>query len=79
MITYIFILAAILLMALIYFGTMDVQEMPWMCPGCSHSGDRDILDEPRRWYQWLSRDRVRCRHCGTCFKEHPNGSLVEER
>jgi hypothetical protein len=78
MITFLFILAAILLFAMVYFGTLDAHVMPWTCPSCSHAGDENLAGELRHWYT-AKGDRVRCRQCGTYFKEHPNGSLVEDR
>ncbi len=71
--------------ALAIFGVMFVAEfvttdsMPFACPACFYGGDRDLADQPRAWFRTLSADRVRCRECGKTFREHPNGSLVEER
>lgn len=53
--------------------------MPLSCPSCHEGMDTDVFDEPRAWFITLSDERVMCRHCGTQFKEHPNGTLVEDR
>lgn len=71
--------------ALAIFGVMFAAEfittdsMPFTCPACFYGGDRDLADQARAWFTKLSAERVRCRHCGKTFREHANGSLVEER
>lgn len=75
---FVFFVAAILTALTIYFGMLDAHVMPWSCPACYHGADEDIVGEYRHWYE-AYRSYVRCRWCGTRFKEHPDGSLVQER
>ena len=68
-----------MLFAVIFFTMMDTHVMPFGCPACYHGDDENIAGERRGWYVRLEGDRARCRWCGTYFKEHPDGSLVEDR
>lgn len=52
----------------------DDQHMPSACPKCG-SGDAN----GRRWFLPVRKGAVRCRACEVLFKEHPNGSLVEDK
>ena len=71
-------IGAIVLALLIFFGMRGSDSMPWRCPRCQMGGDENAAGEHRPWYARY-RGGVRCRTCGTWFKEHPNGSLVEDR
>ena len=51
--------------------------MPWSCPNCGWHGDKD-LDGAFGWWTDIERGRIRCGSCGTIYKEHPNGTLVED-
>jgi hypothetical protein len=57
-------------------------QVPWSCPRCG-AKDQDISNGPVsayvRWYRSTASGRLRCRHCLTAFKDHPNGTLVEDR
>lgn len=74
-----FIVGTVVLVVRIIAWSFDGRAMPWTCPSCHAGTDHDIADQPRHWYVRLSAERVRCRHCRTDFKEHPNGLLVEDR
>jgi hypothetical protein len=71
-------IGAIVTALLIFFGMLGSDAMPWRCPRCQIGGDDDATGRTRRWYVRYG-DRVCCRTCRTWFKEHPNGSLVEDR
>jgi hypothetical protein len=74
-----FIIGAIVAFALVFFGMLGTDAMPFACPRCHAPGDdEDIAGTSRPWYA-LHGSTVRCRTCHTWFKEHPNGSLVEDR
>lgn len=74
-----FIIGTVVLVVRILVWSLDARVMPLSCPRCHSGMDTDIVDASRNWYVVLSDKRVRCRHCHTQFKEHPNGSLVEDR
>jgi hypothetical protein len=76
---YLFIIGTVVLVVLMFLSTLHERAMPWACPCCYTGNDTDIFDTPRRWYERLVGGRVQCRHCLAVFKEHPNGSLVEDR
>lgn len=52
----------------------DALPMPRSCPRCGRS-----TGENGEWYYLRAGGKTRCRRCRTAFKEHPNGSLVEDR
>jgi len=66
-----FILAAMLLGALIFFGMIGSDMVPRTCPKCAlgklaweyRAGGKPIF--------------LRCDRCPAAFREHPNGSLVD--
>lgn len=74
---YLFMAAAIVTVAIIFFGMFGNKSMPFSCPKCAFFGDADLAGQPRAWYV-AYREHVRCRSCHTWFKEHPNGTLVED-
>ena len=78
MLTWLFILAAIAVCAMVMLGSMDAHVMPFGCPACHHGGDSSGLGAAIPWYKEAGPELVRCRHCGAHFREHPNGSLVRE-
>ncbi|MDB4960418.1 MAG: hypothetical protein JWP01_417 [Myxococcales bacterium] len=57
-------------------------QLPGACPRCG-APDQDMSRGPVavyvRWYRSMAGERLRCRHCLTAFKNHPNGTLVEDR
>lgn len=77
LLTVLFIVGALVMAAVIFFGMLDDQVMPWSCPRCHAGSDEDIAGSHRPWYVVRGRG-VRCRTCHTSFKEHPNGTLVED-
>lgn len=79
MIVYLFILAGIAVALMIFMSMTDAHLLPWSCPSCYHGIDENIAGESRHWSTNAGPGRVRCRWCGTYFKEHPDGSLVEDR
>lgn len=78
MLTYLLILGAIAVVLLVVLGMVDSNVMPLACPKCYAGPDEDIFDRPRSWYEVARSGRVRCRTCHRWFKEHPDGSLVED-
>ena len=82
MATFILILGAIAVIALVLSRTLDMSTtalpMPFACPKCHAGEDTDFLDRPRSWYVDQKSGRVSCRSCQRWFKEHPDGSLVED-
>jgi hypothetical protein len=74
-----FVIGTVVLVVLMFLSTLHERVMPWACPRCHVGNDTDLLERARRWYDRLTDGRVQCRHCYTVFKEHPNGSLVEDR
>jgi hypothetical protein len=74
------IVTAVLLMAM--FAESLGDHKPSACPPCG-SPDREIgaggpLVAYDRWYRPAGA-RFRCRDCQTYFKNHPNGTFVENR
>jgi hypothetical protein len=74
-----FLVASVIMLFVVIFGMMDDHVMPFGCPACYYDGDHDLADQPRPWYRPIGEGRVYCRYCHKRFKEHPNGSLVEDR
>jgi hypothetical protein len=78
--TILFIAGSVIMALRIYFGMLDVDLMPFACPKCYHGNESGIGFGPST--PWYSRDRngiVYCRWCSSVFREHPNGSLVEDK
>jgi hypothetical protein len=75
----ILLIAGAIVFAAIVFVTMtDSEVMPLGCPRCHAGSEQPVGGVSIPWYQaW--RGQVRCRHCLTRFREHPNGTLVEDR
>ncbi len=73
-----FFVASIAMGAIIFFGMLDTDAMPLSCPSCYDGGDEDLGGTHRPWYS-RGAGVVHCRTCHTVFREHPNGSLVEDR
>lgn len=78
LLTILFFVGAFVMAAIIYFGMLDTHAMPFSCPSCYYDGDEDLAGEHRPWYR-AREGRVLCRSCHAAFREHPNGSLVEDR
>lgn len=76
---YLFLLAAIAVFLMIGLSMMDDRVLPWTCPSCFAGWDDDLLGRYRPWWEARRGDRVRCRTCGSRFRESPNGTLVEDR
>ncbi len=77
--TILFMLVVALVLLMVWGSTVGNDAMPFSGPGGFHGGDRDLVDESRTWYARVGPGRVLCRSCGRLFKEHPDGSLVEDR
>ena len=73
------VLAAVAVVALVMFGMLDPGMMPLSCPKCFSGGSDDVMDQHQSWYASHKAGRVYCRSCHTWFREHPDGSLVEDR
>jgi hypothetical protein len=71
-----FVIGTVVLVVKIFFSNDD--PLPWLCPRCGSGGDEDAAGMSRTWYA-TTRTGYRCRTCGTYFKEHPNGTVVEDR
>jgi hypothetical protein len=74
-----FIVVICIVLFVLAIDLMGAEAMPFLCPRCGLGGGADIAVQPQAWYRSRPRGRVRCRNCGTGFKEHPNGLLVEDR
>lgn len=85
LLNWLFIIAAIMTTVIVLWSMVDARRvMPFSCPRCSWSGESRYPDDSavgwsRCWYAAYQGGRVRCRKCGVWFKEHPNGTLVEDR
>lgn len=77
LLTIVFIVGAIAVFAWIFFGMLDERVMPFSCPRCHAGSDETIAGTSVPWYR-EHRGGVECRSCYTRFREHPNGSLVED-
>lgn len=73
-----FLIAAIVMGAIVFFDMLGTDAMPLACPSCYYDGDEDLGGTHRPWYS-RGAGGVHCRTCHTAFREHPNGSLVEDR
>ncbi|HEY5928367.1 MAG TPA: hypothetical protein VIV11_42065 [Kofleriaceae bacterium] len=78
-ITLLFIVGSFVMLARIFFGMLDVDLMPFSCPKCYDGGDDSMIGTHRPWYKREGNGIVYCRTCHSVFREHPNGSLVEDR
>lgn len=76
--------------ALDAYAAMPATFTPLSCPACGRRDDEEIrpwvarsrYDEHRRpasWCERLGDGRRRCRMCRTTFREHPDGTLVQDR
>jgi hypothetical protein len=74
-VSVLFILAAIVFVAIVFFSMQDDRAMPFACPACQYDGQ--IGPPSVTWYAQHGAS-VRCRSCGTDFREHPDGSLVRD-
>lgn len=77
--TLLFIIGSIVMLAVIYFGMLDTDLMPLACPCCYRGNDSNLFGTWRPWYRRGAGGTVYCFWCHTAFKEHPNGTLVEDR
>ena len=79
MLTYVFILVAILVVLVILIDMMPDDVMPLSCPACSAGWSEDVVGRPQPWYIRERPGRARCRMCRVRFKEHPDGTLHPDR
>jgi hypothetical protein len=77
--TFLFIVAAIIVGLVVFFGMLDAEVMPLSCPACHAGADANIAGVRRPWYVVERSGRVRCRACYARFRESPDGTLAEER
>ncbi len=68
------VVVGIIVLLLLLDMLPDDQHMPSACPKCAN-GDSN----GSRWFRPVRKGVVRCRACDVVFKEHPNGSLVEDK
>jgi hypothetical protein len=59
-------------------------HMPSACPRCGQPDEPipaggNIVGGYKRWYHQAPGQRMQCRSCLTRFKNHPNGTFVEDR
>jgi hypothetical protein len=58
-------------------------QLPGACPRCGKTDDAitasGVAGGYIRWYRQTPGQRLQCRVCLTKFKNHPNGTLVEDR
>jgi hypothetical protein len=73
--TYVFILAAIVVGLIIVLDLMPDEIMPLSCPACFAGWSEDVFGRPRSWYIRERHGRASCRMCHARFKEHPDGTL----
>jgi hypothetical protein len=79
LLTILFIIGSFVMIARIFFGMIDVDLMPFSCPKCYDGGDESLIGTSLPWYRREGNGIVSCRTCHSVFREHPNGSLVEDR
>lgn len=78
-----FILGTLVLLLLMARDSLG-DQLPSRCPRCG-APDEDVsvrksgIAVYSRWYRERGDKGLQCRHCGTRFKDHPNGTLVEDR
>ena len=75
MLTFVVLVAAILLGLVIVIRLIPDDVMPLSCPSCYAGWGEDLIGRFRPWYIRRGNGRVRCRVCHTRFKEHPDGTL----
>jgi hypothetical protein len=78
-----FIVGTAVLLWKMFFESLG-DQLPGACPRCGKTdeplqGAGTIIGGYRRWYHQTPGQRIRCRVCMTKFKNHPNGTLVEDR
>ncbi len=71
-----FILAAIVFIAIVFFSMLDDRAMPFACPACQYDGQIGPPTIP--WYSARG-SSVQCRSCGARFREHADGSLAKDQ
>jgi hypothetical protein len=76
--TLFFIVGSFVMLARIFYGMADIDLMPFSCPKCYDGGDDSLIGTHDPWYR-RHNGIVYCRMCHSVFREHPNGSLVEDR
>ncbi len=79
LLTIVFIAGSFIMALRIYFGMLDVDLLPFSCPKCYDGGDDSLFGGKTPWYQKDKNGIVYCRTCHSVFREHPNGSLVEDK
>ena len=77
-------IVGVLWLLLSMVGPALSDSLPSRCPRCGKSDEQIGVGlgaaEPQlRWYSKGATDKYTCRVCLTVFKNHPNGSFVEDR
>jgi hypothetical protein len=76
----VFLVGSAIMVLRIYFGMLDIDLLPFSCPKCYHGHESSIgFGGSTPWYERGRNGFVYCRWCHAIFREHPNGSLVEDR
>ena len=78
MLELMFYAAAVITFVVVLLGMLGSDARPWRCPRCG-AGSEERAGTFQPWYHNRGGGRLSCRVCGTEFREHPNGSLVEAR
>jgi hypothetical protein len=77
-----FIIGTIVLLVLMFSESLG-DQLPSSCPRCGAPdesiGGGVVVGAYIRWYRPGRGGRLQCRHCSTLFKNHPNGTFVEDR
>ena len=79
LLTVIFIIGSFIMLARITLGMLDVDLMPFSCPKCYDGGDQSLIGTSTPWYKSAGKGLVYCRTCYSIFREHANGTLVEDK
>ncbi len=85
MIAILAVVLAVVLYLAVFASMTGTDTMPAACPACMNYGrfvqiyDDAPLPSNETWYVRIDAAHVRCSTCGKHFREHPNGTLVEDR
>jgi hypothetical protein len=74
-----FVLGAAWLLLQLVTEVVGPGSMPLACPRCHYGGSSSFGGVASSWHIPIRGSVVKCRACHTHFREHPNGSLVEDR
>jgi hypothetical protein len=83
-----FIIGSVVLLILMLFGpsspvSLSSLGMPSKCPRCGNVDENisseSVVSSYNLWYRSAPDGTYRCRYCHTRFRDHPNGTLIEDR